>query len=165
MKNIQEWLKNYSIYHQHPTNILIHEICVPLIVFSILGLFWVIPIPTHFFQKILHTNHVELVNVAVLVVFLALIYYLRLSLIIAFGMFLVSLLMLCVLMLFEKRQFPIFYISLTLFILSWIGQFIGHKIEGKKPAFLTDLQFLLIGPAWILAKLYQKIGINLEIRN
>ena len=40
-------------------------------------------------------------------------------------------------------------ICLPVFVFSWIGQFIGHKIEGKKPSFLEDLLFLLVGPAWI----------------
>ena len=45
-------------------------------------------------------------------------------------------------------------------MLAWIGQFIGHKIEGEKPSFFEDLQFLLIGPAWLLGAIYQKLGIR-----
>ncbi|PZQ26355.1 MAG: DUF962 domain-containing protein, partial [Stenotrophomonas acidaminiphila] len=44
------------------------------------------------------------------------------------------------------------------FVLAWIAQFIGHKIEGKKPSFLTDLTYLLIGPVWVLSKFYRKMG-------
>jgi len=50
-------------------------------------------------------------------------------------------------------------VSLGIFVIAWIGQFIGHKIEGKKPSFLEDLQFLLIGPAWLLHFIYKKLGI------
>ena len=66
--------------------------------------------------------------------------------------------------------FSIYYIDqfqfninpyLTIFIFSWAGQFIGHKIEGKKPSFLKDIQFLLIGPAWLLSFIYKKINISL----
>jgi uncharacterized membrane protein YGL010W len=46
------------------------------------------------------------------------------------------------------------------FIISWIAQFWGHKIEGKKPSFLQDLAFLLIGPLWVTRFLYKKMGIN-----
>jgi uncharacterized membrane protein YGL010W len=53
-----------------------------------------------------------------------------------------------------------FEISFIIFFLAWVGQFYGHKIEGKKPSFLKDLQFLLIGPAWLLHFIYKKIGIN-----
>ena len=41
------------------------------------------------------------------------------------------------------------------FVLAWIGQFIGHLIEGKRPSFFKDLQFLLIGPAWLMAFVYR----------
>jgi uncharacterized membrane protein YGL010W len=47
-----------------------------------------------------------------------------------------------------------FQISIGLFVIAWIGQFYGHKIEGKKPSFLEDLQFLLIGPAWVFEKIF-----------
>ena len=55
---------------------------------------------------------------------------------------------------------PLWKTSLMIFIVAWIGQFIGHKIEGKKPSFLQDLQFLLIGPAWLLSFIYNKFGIK-----
>ena len=50
------------------------------------------------------------------------------------------------------------YLAIGVFVVAWIGQFVGHKIEGRKPSFLTDLTYLLIGPAWVLAKLYRKLG-------
>ena len=51
---------------------------------------------------------------------------------------------------------PLFYSSLAIFVIAWIGQFYGHKLEGKKPSFLKDLQFLLIGPAWVIKKVTTK---------
>ena len=47
-----------------------------------------------------------------------------------------------------------------LFVLAWIGQFIGHKVEGKKPSFFKDLQFLLIGPAWLMSFVYRAAGLR-----
>jgi uncharacterized membrane protein YGL010W len=41
-----------------------------------------------------------------------------------------------------------------------VGQFIGHKIEGKKPSFFKDILFLLIGPLWLLSFIYKKVGIS-----
>lgn len=158
MASLHEWLDNYATFHQNPINIIIHEICVPLIMFSVLGLLWVIPVPEHI-RHIEHIHHVGLVNLAVFVFLLALIYYLRLSLVMAIGMGIISVVMLSILGFFEYHHYPIFMISLVVFVVSWIGQFIGHKIEGRKPAFLTDLQFLLIGPAWILSRCFKKIGI------
>jgi uncharacterized membrane protein YGL010W len=50
--------------------------------------------------------------------------------------------------------------ALIIFVVAWIGQFIGHKIEGKKPSFLQDVQYLLIGPAWLLHFIFKKVGIG-----
>ena len=47
----------------------------------------------------------------------------------------------------------------VLFVLAWVGQFIGHKIEGKKPSFFEDLQFLLVGPVWLLRFVYERMGL------
>ena len=56
----------------------------------------------------------------------------------------------------------LFKIALGVFVVAWIAQFIGHSklYEGKKPSFFTDLKYLLIGPAWVLAKLYRKLGLR-----
>jgi uncharacterized membrane protein YGL010W len=56
--------------------------------------------------------------------------------------------------------FPLWGIALIIFILAWIGQFWGHKIEGKKPSFIKDVQFLMIGPAWVMSFLFRKAGLN-----
>ena len=50
--------------------------------------------------------------------------------------------------------------AIVVFALAWIGQFIGHRIEGKKPSFLEDIEFLLVGPAWLLGALYRRSGVR-----
>jgi uncharacterized membrane protein YGL010W len=52
------------------------------------------------------------------------------------------------------------WLAIGVFVVAWIAQFVGHSklFEGRKPSFLTDLKYLLIGPAWVLAKLYRKLG-------
>ena len=60
----------------------------------------------------------------------------------------------------QNYQMPLWIFSVIIFVIAWIGQFIGHRIEGKKPSFIEDLQFLLIGPAWLLSFIYKKIGIK-----
>ena len=56
---------------------------------------------------------------------------------------------------------PLWAICIGIFVLAWIGQFYGHNIEGKKPSFLKDLQYLMIGPAWLMSFVYKKLGIAL----
>jgi uncharacterized membrane protein YGL010W len=54
-------------------------------------------------------------------------------------------------------------VYLSIFVITWIFQFVGHKIEGKKPSFLKDLQFLLIGPIWLLHFVLKKLELNINL--
>jgi len=92
---------------------------------------------------------------------LVLIYYVSLSIPLGFGMFLFGLLCLFLVRLINDANIaPLWMISLIIFVVAWIGQFYGHKVEGKKPSFLKDIQFLLIGPAWLMHFIYRKLGIS-----
>lgn len=148
---MQQWYDEYAVSHQNKTNQSIHYICVPIIFFSIVGMLISIP------SDILHSfiSNPFLQNWATLVLVLLMIFYVRLS----FNTF-VRMLTFSILCLvgnyFLGTILPLFFTSLALFIIAWIGQFYGHKIEGKKPSFFKDLQFLLIGPAWVFEKLSKK---------
>lgn len=152
-RNLQEWFDLYGESHRNKTNKLIHFICVPGIYFTILGLLWVIPVPQVMAQ-------VPWLNWATLSLLVTLPFYARLSLPIAVGMVLVSVACFAVLDAMVGAGLPVLWIMVGLFALLWIGQFIGHGIEGKKPSFFQDLQFLLVGPAWVLGFLYGKLGIK-----
>lgn len=147
MKSLKDWFAEYSVSHQNPTNKKIHFVCVPAIFFSVVGL--LMSIPAIWLNKLLHTEQFLFINWAVVVLIPVLIFYLRLSLRMAFFIGVFSIL--CLIGNFYLAKFgPLWISSLIIFALAWIGQFYGHKIEGKKPSFFKDLQFLLIGPAWIL---------------
>ena len=89
------------------------------------------------------------------------IFYIRLSPILAFGMLILASACWAIAHWLDLHApWPLWAICVTVFILAWVAQFIGHNVEGKRPSFLKDLQFLLIGPAWLLAKLLKKIGIR-----
>lgn len=153
MKTLNQWFDEYAVSHQNETNQLIHYICVPAIFFSIVGMF--MSIPATFISNTLNLNNPFVENWATIVLILLLLFYLRLS----FSMFLKMLLfsILCIIGNYYLGQnLPLFYSSLVIFVVAWIGQFYGHKIEGKKPSFLKDLQFLLIGPAWVIKKTTSK---------
>ena len=153
MRRIDLLIEEYGESHQNGINKLIHWICVPAIMFSLIGLLSLIPFPLS----------IPFFNWATLVLLLALFYYLRLSI----TMFL-SFCVICILLLrmvnfvIENKIFNLssatFFI--IVFIVAWIFQFIGHHIEGKKPSFFKDLQFLLIGPAWLLHFVFKKIGLG-----
>ena len=96
----------------------------------------------------------------------ALLFYLRLSYVMSLGMLLFSGLCLTAIYQIEllfQSVYYLFSLHIGIFIFAWILQFIGHEIEGKKPAFVEDLKFLLIGPAWLLGFLYKKAGIKLSL--
>jgi uncharacterized membrane protein YGL010W len=139
-RNIHALLAQYSESHRNPTNELIHFVCVPLIVFSLLGILWAI--------------HPVL---ALAAVGAAMWYYLQLSKPFAVGMLAMSILMLSILA--AMPPVTVLPLSIAVFVVSWIGQFIGHKIEGKKPSFLDDMRFLLIGPLFVLGFLYRRFNL------
>ena len=156
-KTIEQWLEEYEKSHQNPTNKLIHWLCVPLIMLSIIGLLWSIPLSYQF--KINHEFYS--INVAIIFLFLVSIYYFKLSKSLSIGMILISISLIQGIGLLNTLQYDLWKISLLIFVLAWIGQFIGHKIEGMKPSFFEDIQFLLIGPAWLLSFIYKKMNIPL----
>ncbi len=158
MRNIDSLLLEYGESHQNKTNKLIHWFCVPAIFFSVVGL--VFSIPSGFLADQLPFLG-DYANWATLTLFLVLIYYITLSPSLTFGMLLFS--AFCLFLANSLAlSFPgmLDYISLAVFVLAWIVQFYGHKIEGKKPSFLKDVQFLMIGPAWLMHFIYKKIGVS-----
>jgi uncharacterized membrane protein YGL010W len=153
MKTQKQWFDEYALSHQNKTNQLIHYICVPLIFFSIVGLF--MSIPSKGIENLVKMNNPILENWAAIILLVLLFFYIKLS----FSTFLKMLLfsLTCLLGNYYLSNFlPLFYASLVIFVVAWIGQFYGHKLEGKKPSFFKDLQFLLIGPAWVFEKISKK---------
>jgi len=137
--NVDRLLERYGEFHRNPINKAIHWVCVPLIVWSVLAALWTIsPLAVY-------------AAIGVMTVF-----YLWLSLPLALGMLGVMALMVWPLTLLGSRAL---IVSIAVFVAAWIGQFIGHILEGRKPAFLEDVRSLLIGPAWLLADLYRRLGI------
>ena len=140
-RQVDALLATYAESHRNHTNEIIHFICVPAIVLSALGMIWS-----------LHPLAALAVSV------LSLLYYFRLSVSFAIGMLLMSGAMLWLLSLAPQDR--VLQISFVIFVVAWIGQFIGHKIEGKKPSFFDDLRFLLIGPLFVLGFLYRRLHIR-----
>jgi uncharacterized membrane protein YGL010W len=150
----------YAESHQNPDNKLIHWICVPLIVFSILGLVWCIPFPYLGFLGKFNGY----LNWASFLIAFSIYYYYKLSPVMSYLMLLSVFVMSFFIVQLEKIEAnggpAVWLVCAVIFVLSWIGQFIGHKMEGKKPSFLEDVKFLLIGPIWLLHFVCRKIGLR-----
>ncbi len=141
MRTIADWFELYGESHRNPVNKRIHWACVPLIQWSVLALLWAAWPPA-----------------AVVVIVAAIAFYAVLSPPLAFGMLGVSALMCAPFPLIDRGTLAA--VAIAVFVGAWIGQFIGHRIEGHKPSFLDDVKFLLIGPAWLLGFIYRAAGIR-----
>ena len=152
MRDMQDWLDGYSLHHQNPINQLLHWLCVPPIVWSVIALFWVIPVPMALAQPGAW---------AVLTIVVVFFWYWRQSRRLAIAL----LITFATLAFFTHFLYKFLgatrlcYLALSVFVVAWIGQFIGHHFEQKRPSFLTNVFYLLIAPAWLMEKLLRKLGI------
>lgn len=137
MRTLADWMNEYGDSHQNPRNKRIHWVCVPAIVFSVICM--------------LQAISPMLAFVAIIA---SLVFYSRLSIRLTLGAA-----AMLTLMWFVAGMLPRPFIAgLLIFAVAWIGQFYGHYIEGKKPSFFKDIQFLLIGPLWLLHQTYRQKG-------
>jgi uncharacterized membrane protein YGL010W len=150
-RSMQDWLDSYSNDHRNPVNQVFHWCCVPPIVWSVIALLWTVPVPQMWLRPGAW---------AVAAMVLAFYWYwkrsrmLALALLVAFA----ALGLLTNFLYARLGAADLRWLAVGVFVVAWIGQFIGHKFEGRKPSFLTDLAYLLIGPAWLMAKLLRRLG-------
>ena len=140
-ESMQHLMTEYHKSHLNRTNQLIHYVCVPLIFWSITALLWTVKLP-------------YVLNLATVITTLLMLYYLFKSVKVFATMLLFTLICLWSSHWMESQGWPLLIIAIVVFAAAWIGQFIGHHIEGKRPSFYKDLQFLLIGPAWVVFKFF-----------
>jgi uncharacterized membrane protein YGL010W len=156
MRSMQSWLDGYSADHRNPINQVLHWICVPPIVWTVVALLWTVPVPSAWLKPGAW---------AVFAMVAAFAWYWKHShrlggaLLVAF-----ALLALLTAWLFELLgPVRLRWAAVAVFVLAWIGQFIGHMFEGHRPSFLTDLSYLLVGPAWLMEKLLRKLGFKAQV--
>lgn len=133
-------ISTYSSSHQNDTNQLIHFFCVPVIFFNVVGLLYAL-------TPVWITG--ALIAGSLVFYFRSMRSYLP-HMIVLYAL----VLGICSIFAGYKEFVPV---NIGLFIVAWIGQFLGHKIEGKKPSFFQDVFFLLVGPAWVMEKIRLKL--------
>jgi uncharacterized membrane protein YGL010W len=150
---IDRWLGNYAEDHRNELNQIIHWICVPPIVWTVIAALWTIPVPTGIGQPGVWAG-LALVG--------AMAFYLRLSRVLALALLVVFVAMMVFTGWLHARigSSALLWTAIVVFVVAWIGQFIGHIFEGKRPSFLTDLAYLLIGPLWLTSKLLRRFGVR-----
>jgi uncharacterized membrane protein YGL010W len=152
-RRIDVLLAEYGDSHRNPTNKAIHWIAVPVIAWSVIAILWVLPTPELF-------HGTPYLNWATIMCALAVLYYLTLSVPLAIGMAAFSAIAIAIIEVVEHNiTINLEWIAGALFVFAWVFQFAGHEVEGRKPSFFKDLQFLLIGPAWLMHFLFRRLGI------
>jgi uncharacterized membrane protein YGL010W len=156
MKTLTEHLSHYALYHRDERNIMTHYVGIPLIVIAIFSLLW---LPLFTLQGITVTP--------ALVLFMAtMVFYFRLDL--RFGLLMLAFSGGCLWAASELAAQTVFIwlsSAITLFVVGWILQFVGHYYEGKKPAFVDDIVGLFVGPLFIMAELSFKLGLRKELQH
>jgi uncharacterized membrane protein YGL010W len=140
-RKVDQLLAHYGESHRNPTNEVIHFVAIPLIMLSLVGLLFAIhPWVAYGF------------------ILASMVYYVRLaSPVFLLAMALVSAIALA---LVHAMGSQVLVISAAIFVGAWIAQFVGHKIEGRKPSFFEDLGYLWVGPLFVLSKLFVKLGVR-----
>lgn len=153
MRSVNEWFDNYSADHQNPTNRLIHWICVPAILWAAIAGLWLIPVSPSIGRAGFWCG---------LAMVGAFAFYWRLSRPLGAAMLVVFIVLGLVTELLYRTlgRADLAWLAIGVFVGAWIGQFVGHMIEGRRPSFFTDLAYLLIGPAWLTGKVMRRIGIS-----
>jgi uncharacterized membrane protein YGL010W len=152
MRTAEEWFSSYSRDHQHPVNRAIHWVCVPAILWAVVAALWTIPVPGALSPPGVWSW---------LAMTLALVFYFRMSRSLGFVMLaLFALLFVLTDLLYGAvGPRPLLALAGVVFVAAWVGQFVGHIFEGKRPSFLTDLSYLMVGPAWLMSKLMRRAGL------
>ena len=125
---------------------------MPAILWAVIAALWLIPVPPSIGRPGFWCG---------LVMVAAFAFYWRLSRPLGAAMFIVFVVLGVLTEVLYRSLGPIHlrWLAIGVFVVAWIGQFLGHLIEGRKPSFLTDLAYLLIGPAWLIGKLMRRLGI------
>ena len=139
-RKVDQLLAHYEESHRNPKNERIHFVAIPLIMLSLVGLLYAL----HPF-------------VAYAFLLASMVYYARLSVVFLVTMAVLTLVALGLVMAMGDKVLPI---SFAIFVGAWIAQFVGHRIEGRKPSFFEDLQYLWVGPIFVVSKLFLKLGIR-----
>jgi len=153
VKTTEQWLDEYARSHCDGTNRLIHWLCIPAIVVSLVGLLWSLPVPETF------RAGSPALNWGTVFLMAAVVYYFIMSISLAVGALPFIVFVVIAVAWLDGFDTPLWVSSVALFVAGWALQFIGHWREGSRPAFFREMQFLMIGPLWLIAGIYRRLNI------
>ena len=153
MNETDGWLRRYEETHSDLTNPVVYWAAVPMVVLGTVGLLWSLPIPDAFYEIS------PLMNWGTAFLMAAAVYYFIISVSLAIGMLPFVIGVAGINMWLDGSDFSLLRVSIVLLLAGIIGLWLGHRNQGGIRPVLDDLQFMMIGPAWLLSVLYKRIGI------
>jgi uncharacterized membrane protein YGL010W len=154
MASIATLLEYYNQNHRHTSNKYLHYVGIPLMYGAIIAIFYSVKIGLYFQPDI----SINLGHIAITIFIL---YYIKVSYKLSVAFFLVSIVAIWLCYTIEEEGFNLLLIAIFLLPISLAIQLYGHKIEGNKPVFLSNLKYTLIGPAWLMTKIFRQIEMKL----
>jgi uncharacterized membrane protein YGL010W len=147
------WLTDYGDSHTDIRNPGIYWLSVPILVLGTVGILWSLPVPEAFarISPVLNWGSVFLVA--------AVVYYFIISIPLAIGMLPFVAGIAAVQLWLEDTSWSLIGISSVMFVISVAGLYLGHYKNGGFRAVFSDIHHMMIGPAWLLANLYRRLGI------
>lgn len=147
MQSFTEQARFYAQCHQKPITLYTHFVGIPLIIFAVMVLLG--------FIKIVIPGVFE-ISIATIATLLVLIYYFYLQWKLALAITPILIFLLWIAHWFSylgPTKVGLWAFGLT-FVLGWALQLVGHIIEDKKPAFVSNLCQLVIAPLYLVAELF-----------
>ena len=147
MASLDALLDDYEQSHRHPTNIAIHWVAEPIAIVALMALAASIPLPVGtalwpflailmiYFARL--SRPIALAFVPVIIVFIALIHFIDTML-----------------------TAPTWVWAVPTFSIAWVSLLIGHKIEGRVPSVFQNPNLIVIGPAWLMRRIFRKLGLK-----
>lgn len=152
-KSAETWFTEFGAAHRYPAHDIIHWIAVPVSFASLVGFVWTIPVPEAWRDSVPWFNWTL---VALLLVTAA---YAALSPALGAGMtFILSICYSAFVLIELFVPWPVWQVSLVAFAAAQLALLIGDLLNARRFSFLRSLRFLFIGPAWLVSRVFQKIG-------
>jgi peptidoglycan/LPS O-acetylase OafA/YrhL len=153
MTDSDGWLERYAEINARLTSPALYWVAVPLVVTGVVGLLWSLPVPEQFYEIS------PLLNWGTAFLMAAAVYYFIISLPIAIGMLPFILGVAAIQLWLEQSLYSHPHVAAGLVTGGVIGLWLGHRDQPGVRPLLTDLQLIMIGPAWLLSVLYRRLGI------
>jgi len=154
MSEIDRWLSQYGDSHREISHPALYWLAVLMLVPATAGLLWSLPLPEAFVQIS------PVLNWGSMFLMVALVYYFIISFSLAIGMLPFIFAVTALGFWLTRSGLSVAGASIGLMIAAVAGLYVGRRGSGGVRAVRRDIQLMVIGPIWLLSKLYRRLGIR-----